>query len=146
MDRLKKRDTLRAVSSMSSLSTNVEENGTKGIRAVNSLCSISELNDQDLLALLLDRPRLNFERKKSYDEKSFGDLSLYDGRSGRNTPVFSIRDSSETHPIIPEAWEALRRSQVYFRGQPVGTIAAYDHASEEVLNYDQVWFLCFVSL
>jgi hypothetical protein len=27
---------------------------------------------------------------------------------------------------------------VYFRGQPVGTIAAVDHASEEVLNYDQV--------
>jgi hypothetical protein len=39
---------------------------------------------------------------------------------------------------VNEAWEALRKSVVYFRGQPVGTIAATDHASEEVLNYDQV--------
>ncbi|CAA7052394.1 unnamed protein product [Microthlaspi erraticum] len=144
MDRPKKRDTLRAVSSMSSLTANVEENGSKGIRAVNSLCSIAELNDKDLLALLLDRPRLKLERNKSYDEKSFGDLSLYDGRSGRNTPIFSIRDSFDIHPLVTEAWEALRRSQVYFRGQPVGTIAAYDHASEEVLNYDQVFVRDFV--
>lgn len=40
--------------------------------------------------------------------------------------------------MVADAWEALTRSIVYFRGQPVGTIAAYDHASEEVLNYDQV--------
>ena len=39
--------------------------------------------------------------------------------------------------MIAEAWETLRRSLVYFRGQPVGTIAALD-SSEEKLNYDQV--------
>jgi hypothetical protein len=38
---------------------------------------------------------------------------------------------------VAEAWEALRRSLVYFRGEPVGTIAALDN-SEEQVNYDQV--------
>ena len=41
--------------------------------------------------------------------------------------------------MVGEAWEALRRSLVHFRGNPVGTIAALDHSSEE-LNYDQVKF------
>lgn len=146
MDRPKKKVVLRAVNSMSSLSTIVEENGVKRMRAVNSLTSISELDDNDLLALLVDRPRLKLERKNSYDEKSFSELSLYDsahsldGRFGWETPTFSINDSFDPHPMVSKAWEALFRSQVYFRGQPVGTIAAYDHASEEVLNYDQVWF------
>ncbi|CAH2066843.1 unnamed protein product, partial [Thlaspi arvense] len=150
MDRPKKRVVLRAVSSMISLSTKGEEKESKGIRAVNSLCSISEMDDSDLLALLLDRPRLKLERKTSYDEKSLNELSLYDsaysldGRSGRDTPVFSIKDSFDPHPMVTEAWEALRRSQVFFRGNPVGTIAAYDHASEEVLNYDQVFVRDFV--
>jgi hypothetical protein len=67
---------------------------------------------------------------------------------GWETPVSSARNSFEPHPMVAEAWDALRRSLVYFRGQPVGTIAAYDHATEEVLNYDQVWlfglFLCFI--
>ncbi|KAG7586739.1 Glycosyl hydrolase family 100 protein [Arabidopsis thaliana x Arabidopsis arenosa] len=145
MDRPKKRDVLRAVNSMSSLC----ENGGKkeGIRAVNSVCSISELTDEDLLSRLLDRPRLKLERKKSYEEMS---LSLYDsahsldGRSGWDTPVFSMKDSSDLNPMVTEAWEALCRSQVYFREKPVGTIAAYDHASEDVLNYDQVFVRDFV--
>ena len=52
-------------------------------------------------------------------------------RSGPSTP-----SSCVSHPMAGEAWEALRRSLVYFRGQPVGTIAALDN-SEEKLNYDQ---------
>ncbi|CAG7904407.1 unnamed protein product [Brassica rapa] len=141
MDRPKKKVVLRAVNSMSSLSTSVKENGGKGMRAVNSLTSISELDDSDLLALLVDRPRVKLERKNSYEEKSFSELSLYDGLE---TPTFSISDSFDPHPMVSKAWEALFRSQVYFRGQPVGTIAAYDHASEEVLNYDQFFVRDFV--
>jgi hypothetical protein len=38
---------------------------------------------------------------------------------------------------VAEAWDALRRSLVVFRGQPVGTIAALDNTGEQ-LNYDQV--------
>lgn len=39
--------------------------------------------------------------------------------------------------LLREAWEALNRSRVYFRGYPIGTIAALDHSVDE-LNYNQV--------
>lgn len=136
--------------------------GTKemGLRNVSSTCSISEMDDYDL-SRLLDKPRLNIERQRSFDERSLSELSIgltrgghevfettYSpggrsgtGRSGFDTPASSARNSFEPHPMVADAWEALRRSLVYFRAQPVGTIAAYDHASEEVLNYDQVRLL-----
>jgi hypothetical protein len=62
-------------------------------------------------------------------------------RSTAGTP----RDhpSFEPHPMIADAWEALRRSLVYFRTKPVGTIAAMD-PTEESLNYNQVSFNGFV--
>ncbi|CAN1293818.1 Alkaline/neutral invertase CINV2 [Linum perenne] len=122
-----------------------------GLRNVSSTCSIPEMDDFDL-ARLLDKPRLNIERKRSFDERSLSELSIglgrgldnhetYSpgGRSGFDTPASSTRNSFEPHPMVADAWEALRRSIVNFRGQPVGTIAAVDHASEEVLNYDQGW-------
>ena len=122
-----------------------------GLRNVSSHCSISEMDDYDL-SKLLDKPRINIERKRSFDERSLSELSIglargldmYEntyspvGRSTLDTPASSARNSFEPHPMIADAWEALRRSLVFFRDQPVGTIAAYDHASEEVLNYDQV--------
>ena len=118
---------------------------------MSSHCSISEMDDYDL-SKLLEKPRINIERKRSFDERSLSELSIglgrgldnYEpaywpgGRSGLNTPASSARNSFEPHPMVADAWEALRRSLVFYRGQPVGTIAAYDHASEEVLNYDQV--------
>lgn len=123
------------------------------LRNVSSHCSISEIDDYDLSKLLdkSDRPRLNIERQRSFDERSLSELSIglsraldsYDnsyspGRSALDTPASSAKNSFEPHPMVAEAWDALRRSLVHFRSQPVGTIAAYDHASEEVLNYDQV--------
>ncbi|KAJ4869960.1 putative alkaline/neutral invertase B [Raphanus sativus] len=109
---------------------------------------------------LLEKPRpLNIERLRSLDERSLTELSgspqlrnadnasrAHDHadsyvfspsvgrRSGFNTPR-SVH-GFESHPMVGEAWDALRRSMVYFRGQPVGTIAAVDN-SEEKLNYDQ---------
>lgn len=56
-------------------------------------------------------------------------------RSSINTP--KSLNAIESHPMMAEAWEALKRSLVHFRGVPVGTIAALD-SSEENLNYDQV--------
>lgn len=122
----------------------------------------SELHDSDL-SRLADRPRpLNMERQRSFDERSLTELSI--GFSSRNTstPIhqdhlldntfspgparrsgFNTPTSNQTfdpHPIVAEAWEALRRSLVYFRGQPVGTIAALDN-SEADLNYDQVYLV-----
>lgn len=129
-----------------------------GLRNVSSICSISEMDDYDLMKLL-DRPRLNLKREKSFDERSLSELSIgltrgldnfessYSpgGRSGFDTPASSARNSFEPHPMVAEAWDALRRSLVFFRSQPVGTIAAYDHASEEVLNYDQVKTFNYIS-
>ncbi|KAL7175157.1 hypothetical protein ACSBR2_028876 [Camellia fascicularis] len=63
---------------------------------------------------------------------------------GRRSGIGSPRISRvETHPIVFEAWESLRRSLVYFRGQQVGTIAAVDHSVEN-LDYDQVFVRDFV--
>ncbi|KAJ0946590.1 putative beta-fructofuranosidase [Helianthus annuus] len=50
----------------------------------------------------------------------------------------------EPHLMFVEAWDALRKTMVYFRGQPVGTIAALDNNSDEKLNYDQVFVRDFV--
>ncbi|KAL8482530.1 hypothetical protein ACS0TY_028008 [Phlomoides rotata] len=127
-----------------------------GLKNVSSQCSISEMDDL-YLSKLLDKPRLNIERQRSFDERSLSELSIglsrgldnYEsayspGRSALDTPASSARNSFEPHPMVADAWEALRHSMVHFRGQPVGTIAAYDHASEEVLNYDQVFVRDFV--
>jgi hypothetical protein len=119
-----------------------------------SIASEAEIN-LDLSRLLIDKPRYTLERKRSFDEQSWSELTHThrpnDGfdsvmqspafRTGFDSP-FSMGthfgEPSGPHPLVNEAWEALRKSVVYFRGQPVGTIAAVDHASEEVLNYDQV--------
>eukprot|EP00249_Psilotum_nudum_P003197 c16538_g2_i1 orf=1-687(-) len=63
-------------------------------------------------------------------------------RSTSGTPR-SDRPSFEPHPMVADAWENLRRSLVYFRGKPVGTIAALD-PTEEALNYNQVFVRDFV--
>ncbi|XP_074567147.1 alkaline/neutral invertase CINV1-like [Curcuma longa] len=134
-------------------------NGFKGpgLRKVGSHSSLSDADDHDL-SRLHDRHMLSLDRQRSCDERSMNELSIsiraidsHDSvyspggmRSGFNTPASSFRNPFEPHPIIAEAWEALRRSIVYFKGVPVGTIAAFDHASEEVLNYDQVFVRDFV--
>lgn len=45
--------------------------------------------------------------------------------------------------MFVDAWDCLRKSLVYYRGKPVGTIAAVD-SSEDSLNYDQVFVRDFV--
>ncbi|KAL4281726.1 hypothetical protein GQ457_03G029170 [Hibiscus cannabinus] len=129
-----------------------------GIRNVSSICSLTKLDEHDL-SCLPEKPRLNIERQRSFDERSLSELPTiltresydnYDsmhspcGRSCIDTPASFGGNSFNPHPIVADAWEALRRSLVYFRGQPVGTIAAYHYASEEVLNYDQVFVRDFV--
>lgn len=119
-----------------------------GLTKEDSRASITEAEDLDL------RTRLIIERKRSFDERSLSehamavdlrsvdshDSMFYLGatRSVPDSPTSSVNNSFEPHPMVAEAWEALRKSIVLFRGQPVGIIAAYDHAAEEVLNYDQV--------
>ncbi|KAE8719111.1 putative alkaline/neutral invertase B [Hibiscus syriacus] len=45
--------------------------------------------------------------------------------------------------MVSEAWDAVRRSLVYFRSQPVGTIASLDNFKEN-LNYNKVFVRDFV--
>lgn len=137
----------------------VEQNGNAN---GDVLHSVFEIDDGDF-SRLLDRPgrplNVKGDRQRSFDERSFSDLSIgFSPRHNLRTidnhfrmvdhlePVYSPgrrsgfstpRSQYEPHPMIGEAWEALRRSLVHFRGQPVGTIAALDN-SEEELNYDQV--------
>jgi hypothetical protein len=158
---------------MSSINVDVSLKGS--LRNAETLCDMAEIEEMDF-SRIFDRPPrpLNMDRQRSCDERSLSELStglpipsprpssrvennfrLIDHlnclpspgrRSGFNTPLSQF--GVETHPTVAEAWEALRRSLVYFRGEPVGTIAALDN-SEEQVNYDQVktpWFLlpCFI--
>ncbi|XP_057494789.1 probable alkaline/neutral invertase B isoform X2 [Actinidia eriantha] len=149
---------------MSMVSVDVTQNGS--VRSIDTLCTAAEIDE--CLSRLSDRQRpLNIERQRSCDERSLSELSMGlsphpffrnadnsfrfmdhpDGvftpgrRSGFNTP--RSPNVFETHPMVAEAWESLRHSLVFFRGQPVGTIAALD-SSEENLNYDQVFVRDFV--
>ncbi|KAI9098493.1 hypothetical protein K1719_025118 [Acacia pycnantha] len=131
--------------------------GPVEFQIVSSNCSIADMDDNDI-SRLIGKPRLNMERQRSFDERSLSELSIGFPRGGvdhfetyspgnrsvLDTPVSSTRNSFEPHPVFADAWESLRKSLVYFRGQPVGTIAAVDHQSEEVLNYDQVFVRDFV--
>ncbi|KAK3152045.1 hypothetical protein QOZ80_2BG0153580 [Eleusine coracana subsp. coracana] len=53
-------------------------------------------------------------------------------------------NASHRHAIADAAWEALKRSVVYFRGQPIGTVAAIDKSQGAALNYDQVFMRDFI--
>jgi hypothetical protein len=44
-----------------------------------------------------------------------------------------------------EAWAAIEKSILYYRGRPIGTVAAYDDVAVEALNYDQCFVRDFVS-
>ncbi|MQL78939.1 hypothetical protein Taro_011361, partial [Colocasia esculenta] len=108
---------------------------------------------------------LNLDRQRSWDETYLNDLS-----TSNLSPVFSFKNletlripenlESINSPrksylntprslycpepqIVTEAWDTVRQALVYFRGQPVGTIAALDY-SGEVYNYNQVFVRDFV--
>ncbi|KAK7835182.1 probable alkaline/neutral invertase B [Quercus suber] len=141
---------------------NIYQNGS--MKSVENSGSIFEIED---ILKTLDRPRtINIERNRSFDERSMSELSnclsprqffkdpeysahvehLESIYSPSRRSVFnSPRENGyfESHAMVADAWEALRRSMVHFRGQPVGTIAAVDHSVEKV-NYDQVFVRDFV--
>ena len=61
----------------------------------------------------------------------------------------SVRVKDDFHkisvdPIVDEAWDLLRESVVHYCGSPIGTIAANDPTSSNVLNYDQVFIRDFI--
>lgn len=138
--------------------TSKEKAQNGNVKRLETRTSSLETEDSDLLRMM-NRPRpVNIERNRSFDERSFSELSTTLSPP-RISHIFDFLDTTyspgrwtgsprsacgyETHPMVGEAWEALRRSLVHFRGNPVGTIAALDHSSEE-LNYDQVKFCFFL--
>nr|AGU19630.1 neutral/alkaline invertase 3 [Hevea brasiliensis] len=57
------------------------------------------------------------------------------GKDASKVTIDSIED---------EAWDLLLNSMVYYCGSPIGTIAACDPTSSNVLNYDQVFIRDFI--
>lgn len=108
---------------------------------LNTLGSFEERPLTELLASVLS-PRLRPMESVRSSECLEGLLSP-NARSAATTPRSVQHSSFEPHPMFADAWEALRRSLVSFRGKPVGTIAALDH-SEDTLNYNQVFVRDFV--
>ncbi|CAM8998727.1 unnamed protein product [Rhodiola kirilowii] len=138
-----------------------KSNGT--LKPNETVSAAVELDASDILRLLDRPPRpIVTERGRSFEERSHTDVSsrsngeclsrivdhfggtTFNSPSRRSTLNSPTPHSwHEPHSMTAEGWEALRRSLVYYRGQPVGTIAALDHSSEE-LNYDQVFVRDFV--
>ncbi|KAK8711367.1 hypothetical protein V6N13_146651 [Hibiscus sabdariffa] len=52
-------------------------------------------------------------------------------------------NNTENTAMMEEAWETLQKSYVYYKGRPVGTLAAMDPTAE-ALNYNQVFVRDFV--
>ncbi|KAG6557206.1 hypothetical protein Mapa_001133 [Marchantia paleacea] len=60
----------------------------------------------------------------------------------KGVPPLSSKDLES--PVEREAWELLRASIVTYCGNPVGTLAALDPTSPDLLNYDQVFIRDFI--
>ncbi|XP_012490142.2 probable alkaline/neutral invertase F [Gossypium raimondii] len=54
-----------------------------------------------------------------------------------------LEGRAENGAMVEEAWETLQKSYVYYKGKPVGTLAAMDPTAE-ALNYNQVFVRDFV--
>jgi hypothetical protein len=64
--------------------------------------------------------------------------------SGGNGALRDTFQNLNIDSIEDEAWELLRESVTYYCGSPIGTIAAKDPTSSNVLNYDQVFIRDFI--
>ncbi|KAA8539160.1 hypothetical protein F0562_025852 [Nyssa sinensis] len=85
---------------------------------------------------------LEFEKVEELKQESEGYTS------NGNIPIIgTVRDTLHnvsTDHIEDESWELLQQSMVYYCGSPIGTIAAKDPTSSNVLNYDQVFIRDFI--
>ncbi|KAK5783621.1 probable alkaline/neutral invertase F [Gossypium arboreum] len=54
-----------------------------------------------------------------------------------------LEGRAENGAMVEEAWETIQKSYVYYKGKPVGTLAAMDPTAE-ALNYNQVFVRDFV--
>lgn len=71
-------------------------------------------------------------------EKEVLSSNVTNGTVTKNLGTISLNSIEE------EAWDLLRESVVNYCGNPIGTIAAKDPNSTNVLNYDQVFIRDFI--
>ncbi|XVF22353.1 hypothetical protein REPUB_Repub12eG0165300 [Reevesia pubescens] len=90
------------------------------------------------------------QRKTVQSNENISDKSLKPCPSVENfelnsimTAIRSIGSDPENGAMMVEAWERLKKSYVYYKGKPVGTLAAMDPIAED-LNYNQVFVRDFV--
>ena len=89
---------------------------------------------------VMDTPNvLEFQDVQELKPEMEGSISNGAVETARNTCAKVRVDSIED-----EAWDLLRESMVYYCGSPIGTIAAKDPTSSNVLNYDQVFIRDFI--
>lgn len=107
-----------------------EGNGAWFVDNAKKLNLNGSMNSEDIL-----------EFKTVEQLKRENEVSMSNGKvgTGTNTIFTGGVDSVED-----EAWKLLRASMVYYCGSPVGTIAANDPTSSNVLNYDQVFIRDFI--
>ncbi|KAF9594981.1 hypothetical protein IFM89_035754 [Coptis chinensis] len=63
---------------------------------------------------------------------------------GGGAAVESTLHKASIDSFEDEAWNLLQESMVYYCGSPIGTIAAKDPTTSNVLNYDQVFIRDFI--
>ena len=108
---------------------------TMEIRPLETHHSLDERSLNDIISSGLSSPRPPRQLETVKSSECLEALLSPSIRSSTGTP--REHHAFEPHPMIGEAWEALRRSMVFFRTKPVGTIAALD-PTEDSLNYNQV--------
>ncbi|GMJ11980.1 alkaline/neutral invertase E, Arabidopsis alkaline/neutral invertase E [Hibiscus trionum] len=88
---------------------------------------------------------INSQNISEFDDaeqlKRENEASISNGKAGTGTSTFA---AASVDSIEEEAWELLKASMVYYCGSPVGTIAANDPTSSNVVNYDQVFIRDFI--
>ncbi|KAF6166048.1 hypothetical protein GIB67_012945 [Kingdonia uniflora] len=71
-------------------------------------------------------------------------LGVEEARELKDEKKRHVSNGSSVESIEDEAWNLLQESMVYYCGSPIGTIAAKDPSSPNVLNYDQVFIRDFI--
>ncbi|KAI6676612.1 hypothetical protein NL676_037408 [Syzygium grande] len=100
---------------------------------------VDSADDLNPLNTMVNGPHvLEFDDVKQLKEEKTDSMS--NGAPGASSTIHRAK----VDPIEEEAWDLLRDSVVYYCGSPIGTIAANDPASSNVLNYDQVFIRDFI--
>lgn len=108
-------------------------------RTIETHHSLDERSLSDIISSGLSSPRPPRQLETVKSSECLEALLSPSIRSSAGTP--REYHAFEPHPMIADAWDALRKSMVYFRSKPVGTIAALD-PTEDSLNYNQVGVFC----